>query len=84
MNYFEHNKQASFKKKKNIKNERNCANLSDDYCQSPVESSENLVKDELTKKLGAVKTVSMADIVQGPKGCNVRLYLNVCKHFETQ
>ena len=37
------------------------------------------MKDELRKKLGAVKTVSVLDTVQVIKERNIRLYSNACK-----
>ena len=76
--YFEKSKQLSFKNKL-IKSARNRAHLSDDYWQNPIEWSNYLVKDELRKKLGAVKTVSITDTLQVLKERNIRLYSNACK-----
>ena len=69
--YIEKSKQLSFKNKL-IKSARNCGHLSDDYWQNPIEWYNYLVKDELRKKLGAVKAVSITDTVQILKERNIR------------
>ena len=78
VNYFEKNKQTTFKNKL-IKSAREMAHLKSDYWQNPVEWSNHLVKDELRALHGSERTVAVTEIVQAMKKRNIRVYTNVCK-----
>ena len=66
-------------KKHKLTSFKNCAHLSDDYWQHPVERTNYLVKDAIRKKFGAVRTISITKIVQVLKRAQQSFIFGHCK-----